>query len=84
MDRFDEIVLGWIRAVPSAQKKGRIDAESELIGEGILDSLAILDLVSFVEMRFSVSLPVDEFMPENFRSVAAIAELARRLGGRIQ
>ena len=83
MDRFDEIVLEWIKTVPSAQNMAGLNARSDLIGDGVLDSLAILDLVSFIESRFSLRLPVEEFVPENFRSVAAIADLARRLDGRI-
>jgi acyl carrier protein len=81
MNRFDEIVLEWIKTVPSAQNMAGLDAGSDLIGDGVLDSLAVLDLVSFLEDRFSLSLPVEEFVPENFRNVAAIADLARRLGG---
>ena len=83
MDRFDEIVLEWIKTVPSAQNMAGLNARSDLIGDGVLDSLAVLDLVSFLEGRFCLSLPVEEFVPENFRSVAAIADLARRLDGRI-
>ena len=42
---------------------------------GRIDSLAILDLVVFVEERFGVSLTADDLTPQNLASVAALASL---------
>ena len=35
--------------------------------------------MGFLEERFNVMLPIEEFVPENFRTPAAIAALAARL-----
>jgi len=40
--------------------------------EGILDSLDLTTLVSALESRYGVFVDVDEMVPENFRSLAAI------------
>jgi acyl carrier protein len=81
MDAFLDTTLAWLRTTPRARDKP-LDSGTDLIGSGLLDSLAILEVVSFVESRFGVQLPVEAFTPENFRDAAAIADLARRLGGR--
>lgn len=49
--------------------------ESPLLESGILDSLAIVKLLTFLEESFGVEITDDEFDPDNFESVAAIAEL---------
>lgn len=40
--------------------------------EGVLDSLDLTTLVSALESRYGVFVDVDEMVPENFRSLAAI------------
>ncbi len=46
-----------------------------LLETGILDSLGILKLVSFIESKFEVTLPGEEFIPDNFETLSAIAHL---------
>ena len=54
-------------------------AEEDLIGEGILDSLDIVTLVTEINSTFDVSIPAEEVIPENFDSAASIWALIRRL-----
>ena len=60
-----------------------IKADSTLITNGLIDSLALLDLISALEDEFSLKFSNDEMIPENFDSVAAIARLveAKSSGG---
>ncbi|MGE5221159.1 MAG: acyl carrier protein [Omnitrophica WOR_2 bacterium] len=56
--------------------------EDQLIENGIIDSLGIMSLLSFVEERFSMQIPGDDLMPENFASISAITALVdRRMAG---
>lgn len=55
-----------------------LDADESLLEKGLLDSLAILRVVSFCEEQFGVSIPDDEVLPENLESVRAIAALVDR------
>jgi len=73
-----DIVIDWIAGLTTRRGEA-IHAHTELIGDGILDSLAVLNLVGFLEEHFNIMLPVEEFVPENFRTPAAIAALANRL-----
>lgn len=53
--------------------------EEDLIGEGILDSLDIVTLITEINLTFDVSIPAEEVVPENFNSAAAIWALIERL-----
>ena len=54
-------------------------AEEDLIGEGVLDSLDIVTLVTEINSTFDVQIPPEALIPENFMSANAIWELIERL-----
>ena len=54
-------------------------AEQDLIGDGILDSLDIVTLITEINSEFDVSIPAEEILPENFCSAEAIYALIQRL-----
>lgn len=53
--------------------EGSIEADTELVESARIDSLAILDLVVFVEERFGVALSAEDLTPRNLSSVSALA-----------
>ena len=55
------------------------DTATDLIGEGILDSLDIVTLITEINSTFDVSIPAEEVVPENFDSAASIWALIERL-----
>lgn len=52
--------------------------DASFLEEGIIDSLGIIDLVTFVETTFGVSVADEELVPENFDSVAKLEAYLRR------
>ena len=54
-------------------------AEEDLIGEGVLDSLDIVTLVTEINSTFDVQIPPEALIPENFMSANAIWDLIVRL-----
>jgi acyl carrier protein len=46
--------------------------------DGIIDSIALMDLVGFLEERFGIRVDDQDLVAENFRSVAAIEQLVNR------
>lgn len=54
-------------------------AEDDLIGQGILDSLDIVTLITEINSTFDVSIPAEEVVPENFNSAASLWALIERL-----
>lgn len=55
------------------------DKETALIDEGILDSFDIISIVSEVNNEFCIEINVDDLLPENFNSMAALYELITKL-----
>jgi acyl carrier protein len=54
-------------------RKQQIRDSDPLLESGVLDSLGVLDLVSFVEQEYSVHVADDELTPENFQTIERIA-----------
>jgi acyl carrier protein len=50
-----------------------------LIEKGLLDSLAILKVVTFCEEEFAVTIPDQDVLPDHMESVRAIAALVERV-----
>ena len=56
---------------------GVADDES-LLEAGVIDSMGVLELVSFIEKQYRIAVSEDEMMPENFDTVDAIAAFVSR------
>jgi acyl carrier protein len=59
---------------------GVADSES-LLEAGVIDSMGVLELVSFIEKQYRIAVSEDEMMPENFDTVDAIAAFIERRRG---
>src|SRR5271168_654431 len=62
---------------PLARKQQLKDTDA-LLETGILDSLGVLDLVTFIEQKFSIGMTDDELVPENFQTIERIAAFVAR------
>jgi acyl carrier protein len=47
--------------------------DASFLEEGIIDSLGIIELVSFVEKEFGISVADHELLPDNFDSVSKLS-----------
>lgn len=55
--------------------------DSSFLDEGIIDSTGILELVSFMEEAFSISVEDEELVPENLDSIDnVVGYLERKMG----
>lgn len=72
IERFivDEIMIG--------SDVNQIDPDQSLLDSGILDSLALLRLISFLEDKYKVTVEDGEVTPENFESIATIKSFLDR------
>jgi len=52
--------------------------DASLLREGIIDSLGVVELVTFLQSRFGLKVEQSEVRPENFDSVAKLAAYVRR------
>jgi acyl carrier protein len=53
---------------------GELDVEQDLLSDGLIDSLGVLKLITWLEDKFSLTIGDAELDPDNFRSVAAIEQ----------
>lgn len=51
--------------------------DTPLLASGILDSLALLNLMVFLEKEFNISVDEFELIPENFNTIQAICTYVR-------
>lgn len=52
--------------------------DADLVDDGVLDSLSIVTIISALSTEFSIQLPLEELVPENFNSLDAIVELLEK------
>ena len=66
IERFvvDELMLG--------DSNTKIDPNESLISSGVLDSLALLRLIAFLEEQMGVTVDDSEVIPENFETIHEI------------
>ena len=57
----NEIMLG--------DNSTKIDPNESLISSGVLDSLALLRLIAFIEEQFKVTVEDSEVIPENLETI---------------
>ena len=64
------------------EQQQSIAVDEDLLLSGLLDSMAIAQLVAFIETKASVSIPPQDLRIENFRTVSIIvAYLTRHYPG---
>jgi acyl carrier protein len=59
----------------------RLTETASFLETGIIDSTGILELVTFVETTYNISIQDDEMLPENLDSLGAIGQfVGRKIG----
>jgi acyl carrier protein len=69
-----ERIRGFIREEVMLDADARLDDDSPLL-DGILDSLALMQLVGFLEEEFDTEIDDTEVTAENFKTIADIERL---------
>ena len=57
----------------AAQNGTPLTSDADLLGSGLIDSLGVMQLITFVEQEFSFKIPLEDMTIENFMTVDAIA-----------
>lgn len=55
-----------------------LDNDESFLEAGVVDSLGVLELVTFVEENFDVQVADEEIVPDNFDSVDRLADYIGR------
>jgi acyl carrier protein len=58
-----------------------VEPDTDIIAEGLVDSLGIFKLIAFVEEAFTITIEPDEVLLENFQTLRALRNLiVKKLG----
>jgi acyl carrier protein len=58
-----------------------LDVHDDLFQRGIVDSAGLISFISFVEREYSLSIPDEDLLPQNFATIASIAGYIRSRKG---
>ncbi|MDZ7344717.1 MAG: acyl carrier protein [candidate division KSB1 bacterium] len=63
------------------QNNKSLDPDDDLLNQGIVDSMGILQVVNFMEEKFGIHVNDEEITPENFRSLRTLTDLVMQKNG---
>lgn len=72
MERMLKVLKGCIPHIDFEQ-------QTELVTNGVLDSLDIVTIVTEITDAFAIDIPPEEIVAENFNSVQAMLDLVDKL-----
>lgn len=82
MNAIEQKIIEHLRArIWSDHQRDELNGQTRLLDSGILDSMELTTLVSYLESQFAFDVPDDEIVPENFQTPESIANLVARLSG---
>jgi acyl carrier protein len=55
------------------KRGGNIKEDEDLLSSGLIDSLGILEMISFIEEEFAIQIPSEDVVYENFHSIEAMS-----------
>ena len=74
-------LIGFITSELLGNRPGlSLQPEDDLLASGLLDSLAVMRLIRFIESQFELSVPPADVTIENFGKVAAMDAYLRARG----
>jgi len=77
--RHRERVLGFLRTIQKPERPLDTVAETDsLVESGLIDSLALLEIVAFLEEQYRIDFAAIGLEPEQLTSVSGILDLIER------
>lgn len=75
---YRQPIVGFIEEVLLYGETFPISDEASIRDEGVVDSLGILNVITFIASQFQISVDDEDLVPENFDSIKSICEFVRR------
>ncbi len=74
MNETSSTILEFLNHELLGDSAGTIELDTPLFNDGLIDSLKILQLIAFIEVKTGRTIPDREVVMENFRTVRTIAQ----------
>ena len=68
-------ILAFVARIAPPELSANLSSETALLGSGILDSLSIVELMTFVGEELGFEISDDDFTAENFETVGSLVRL---------
>lgn len=68
-------VRAFIEKTFLVDKDKTISTDESLLDSGLVDSTAVVELLTFIEGEFGIQVEDEEVVPENFETIEAIVAL---------
>ena len=66
-----------IQELARARRIAEVRPRDNLLAQGVVDSLAIVKLMLFLEQRFPIRITDEDIVPENFRDIESLSRLVQ-------
>ena len=73
-----EVETILLAEIPGDLRKGSLDPNEDLLGQGLIDSLGLMKLITKLEAAFCVQIADEDIVPENFQTVKILTEFIER------
>lgn len=81
MDNYRELCQQLINTFAEKLNVEVPTIETDLVNAGLLDSLALVELLLHLEQEYGVQISLDELVIDNFRSISSIAQFLQQQSG---
>lgn len=69
---YKTLIKDYLKKEVLRNRDANIEENSDLVSEGILDSLGILQIVAYIESSLNIQIPDEDVVYENFHSLGSI------------
>ena len=66
-----------IQELARARRIAEVRPRDNLLAQGVVDSLAIVKLMAFLEQRFPIRITDEDIVPENFRDIESLSRFVQ-------
>jgi len=78
MKTIDVLGKFIVTEIAAERDEKSLEPDEDLLRSGVIDSMALMDLVLFLEKTFGIEVEEEDLVPENFQSLNSIVEYAER------
>jgi len=78
MKKIEQALYDYIVKEAGDKAPATLDADYDLIDSGIMDSLFMMMLITWVEKNYQIEFGLNDIVPENFRTINALSALVNR------
>ena len=78
---FKEQIRAFVKSNFYVADASALEDDASLLNEGIIDSTGVLEVISFIQDTFGLTVEDEEMLPNNFDSIKRIADYVVRKKG---